>query len=92
MKHSSANIPFLKSKINYIVVANCLIAIAIFAYYTFLHGFSLVILFLTLGLFVVAFSIRKATQRPMETIDRIQTVLLRTNQGELYHRITNTKG
>ena len=92
MKHSSANIPFLRSKINYSIIANCLIAIAIFAYYTYLHGFSLVILALTLGLFAVAFNVWKAIQKPMETIQRIQDVLLHTNQGELYHRITNTKG
>jgi len=92
MKHSSANIPFLKTKINYIVIANILIAITIFAYYTFQHGFSWVILTLTLALFILAFCTWRSIQKPMKAISQIQSILLRTNQGELYHRITNTKG
>jgi len=92
MKHSSANIPFLKTKINYIVIANILIAITIFAYYTFQHGFSFIILALTLALFILAFCTRQSIQKPMEAISQIQTILLHINQGELYHRVTNTKG
>jgi len=92
MTHSSANIPFLKTKINYIVIANCLLAITIFSFSTFQYGFSWVILALTTALLVVAFCMWRSIQKPMEAITRIQTILLRTNEGELYHRITNTKG
>jgi len=92
MKHTSANIPFLKTKINYAVFASFVLAIAIFSYSTYQHGFSWIILSLTLPLFFIGFYIRHSIQRPMEAIDKIQTVLLRTNEGELYHRITNTQG
>ncbi len=92
MIHSSANIPFLKTKINYIVTANSLLAITVFGYSTFQYGFSWLIFAVTIALFVVSFCMWRALQKPMEAISRIQTVLLRTNEGELYHRITNTKG
>lgn len=92
MRHSSANIPFLRSKINYAVIAICFLALANFSFSTFQHGFSWVMLALTLPMFGAAFYIKHSMQKPMETIDQIQTILLRTNEGELYHRITNTKG
>ncbi len=92
MAHSSANIPFLRTKINYLVIANCLIAITIFSYSSFQYGFSWITLCLILPLFLVAFFGWKSIQKPLQAIDQIQTVLTRTNQGELYHRITQTKG
>jgi len=92
MTHSSANIPFLKTKINYAVVAIWFFAISTFGFNTFQHGFSWVVLGLTLPIFVAAIYIWRSIQKPMATIGQIQTVLLRTNEGELYHRITNTKG
>ncbi|MFK5947772.1 MAG: methyl-accepting chemotaxis protein [Methylococcales bacterium] len=92
MAHSSANIPFLKTKIYYLAIANCIIAIAIFSYISFQYGFSWIVLCLILALFLVAFFGWKSIQKPLQAIDQIQTVLLRSNQGELYHRITQTKG
>lgn len=92
MKHSSANIPFLKTKINYAVLALCLLAISIFSYSTFQHGFSLIMLGLALSIIFVAFCVWRSIQNPIAAIDKIQTVLLHTNQGEFHHRITETKG
>jgi len=92
MQHSSANIPFLKTKITYAVSFICLLASILFSYATFQYGFSWVVLTLTLPFFGISYYIRHSIQKPMEAINRIQAVLLRTNEGELYHRITNTKG
>ncbi len=92
MKHSSANIPFLRNKINQAVTAICVLAIANFSYTFYAFGFSWINLGLTLLLFVVAFYIGNSIKRPLDAIAQMQTVLLRTNEGELYHRITNTKG
>jgi len=92
MTHSSANIPYLKTKITYAVVIVCLFTTAIFGYCSFQYGFSWIILALTLPLFGISFYIWLSIQKPMEAIARIQNVLLRTNEGELYHRITDTKG
>ncbi len=92
MKHSSANIPFLKNKINYAVFAINLFAIASFGFSTFQYGFSWIILCLTAPFFVISFYILKTTSKHMHVLDKIQSVLLHTNEGELYHRITHTKG
>ncbi len=92
MKHSSANIPFLRTKVKYAVTALCLLTIANFAYCSFQLGFSFVLLTISFLLLTVAFLVWKGTKKPLDVLDQIQCVLLRTNQGELYHRITNTKG
>lgn len=92
MQHSSANIPFLRTKINYVVIAICFFTILAFSYSTYQYNFSSVILGLTLAIFVTAFYMRRSVMTMLESVDQIQTVLLRTNKGELYHRITNVKG
>ena len=92
MKHSSANIPFLKTKVNYAIIAISLLAIAIFSFSTFQYGFSWVILCLTVPFFVISFYILKTTTKHMDVLDKMQSVLISANEGELYHRITHTKG
>lgn len=92
MKHSSANIPFLKTKVKYAVTSICFLAIASFTYTSVKYSFSWIILVLTITLLIVAFYIWNSATKYLDGIDKIQGVLLRTNQGELYHRITNTKG
>ena len=92
MKHSSANIPFLRTKINYAVTIISILAASAFTYSTLQYGFSWVLLCLSVPFFAVAFYIWSSIKRPLDAIDQIQTTLLRTNEGELYHRITNVKG
>ena len=92
MAHSSANVPFLRSKINYAITALCFFTLANFGYSTFQHGFSWIVLGLTLPLFCIACYVHASFKRPLDAIARIQEVLLRTNEGELYHRITGAKG
>lgn len=92
MKHSSANIPFLNNKINYAVTSICLIAITTFSFNTYNNGFSWINLALISPLFLISFYIKKFTSHHLNVLDKIQAVLIRTNEGELYHRITNTKG
>jgi methyl-accepting chemotaxis protein len=92
MKHSSANIPFLRTKINCAVAAISILALAGFISCTLQSGFSWVTLCLTILFFIVSFFIWKAINKPLLALTQVQNVLLRANQGELYHRITNTKG
>jgi len=92
MSHSSANIPFLKNKINYIITAIILLALTNLTYCSLSSGFSWVTLIITLLLLGVSFYLSKATKPHLEVLEQMQQVLLRSNQGELYHRITHTKG
>lgn len=92
MSKSSANIPFLKTRINYTVTGILLFSSSLFGYALFEHGFS----WLALGLFIplplAAFDIWTASKQNLDVVERIEEVLRRTNQGELYHRITGTRG
>lgn len=92
MKHSSANIPFLRTKINVATLAICMLAMSTFAFYFYQSGFSWISLCLTTALIVVAFYVKKNTQTHLEVIEQMQRVLKCGNEGELHHRITNTIG
>ncbi len=92
MKHSSANILFLRHKITYAVIAIGFLAILNFSYTFYILGFSWINLGFMLCFFAAAIYIVTSVKRPLDAIEQMQTVLLRTNEGELYHRITNTKG
>jgi len=92
MTHSSANIPFLRTKLNYAVSVICLFSIVLFGFCTYQYGFSWIILGLVTPFFLVSYYISSSLGKPFVALARIQDVLLRTNEGELYHRITGTKG
>ncbi|WP_031434371.1 methyl-accepting chemotaxis protein [Methylomarinum vadi] len=92
MKNSNANIPFLSDKVTYAVSAIVLFSLAVFGYCTFFYGFSWVVLLLTVPLPVIAILIKRQMTQYLLVLDQLQKVLLRTNQGELYHRITRTRG
>lgn len=88
----SANIPFLKSKAIYTMCSLILLAFSIFTSSLYLSGFSWFILIQCLALICVSIFAYKTISKNLLVINRIQDVLLKTNQGDLYHRITNTKG
>lgn len=92
MKNSNANIPFLNTKVTYTAGAISSFSIALFAYCTYRYGFSWVVLLLSVPLPVIAFMVKRNMQQYLHVLEQMQTVLLRTNQGELYHRITQTRG
>ena len=91
-KNSNANIPFLKAKINYTVITIISLTLANLGYHSYIAEFSWVMLLFDLGLIVTAIAILQSTQKYLNVISSIQDVLLRTNRGELYHRITGTRG
>lgn len=92
MNNSSANIPFLKTRINYAVAGILLFSCALFAYIIYVQGFS----WLAFGLFIplplVAFDIWQTAKQNLDVVERMEEVLRCTNRGELYHRITGTRG
>jgi len=90
--NQSANIPFLNSKALYTLCSLILLACSIFASSLYFSGFSWFMLIQSLAIIGVAIYAFKTTSKNLLVINRIQGVLLKTNQGELYHRITNTKG
>ncbi|WP_017841788.1 methyl-accepting chemotaxis protein [Methylotuvimicrobium buryatense] len=91
-RHTSADIPFLKAKVNYAVAGISFLAAINFIYTTFTSGFSWLVLLFNLGLTVIAFYALTETKKYLRIIAIIQDVLIKTNDGELYHRITGTKG
>ena len=92
MSRVSANIPFLKTRVNFAVSGIVLFGFAQLAYSSIAGGFSWVALALVLPLPVIAFYIWKTTRRNLDVLERIEHVLTCTNRGELYHRITGTRG
>ncbi len=88
----SANIPFIKSKATYTLASLILLAFSVFTSSLYLSGFSWFILLQCLALIIIALFSYKTTQKNLLVIGHIQDVLVKTNQGDLYHRITNTKG
>lgn len=91
-KNSSANIPFLKSKVIYAVSSIIFISLLIFATHLYLSGFSWFILAQCLMLIIIATFIQSTAKINLKVISQIQEILIKSNQGELYHRITNAKG
>ncbi len=92
MKNSNANIPFLATKVHYAVTGIFIFTIVLFSVSTYKDGFSWLMLCLSIPTLVIAVYIKKTTRQTLDVLKTIQDVLLRTNQGELYHRITGTKG
>lgn len=92
MSRVSANIPFVKTRVNYAVVGIVLFALAQLAHFWIVSGFSWLTLALAVPLLVIAFDVWKTAQRNLEVLARIEEVLVCTNRGELYHRITGTRG
>jgi len=90
--NASANIPFLKTKMSYGMATLIGLSITIFISTTYLYEFSWIILIQCIGLSCTSVFIHSTTKKNLQVIQRIQDVLLKTNQGEFYHRITNTKG
>ncbi|NOQ16964.1 MAG: chemotaxis protein [Methyloprofundus sp.] len=91
-KNQNANIPFLKSKVIYAVGTIIFLSLSIFATHYYLSGFSWLVLVQSLILIVISLFIYSTAKGNLFVLERMQEVLLKTNDGELYHRITNTKG
>ena len=91
-KNSNANIPFLKAKVNYAVTGIIALALANDIFHSYTDGWSWVMLFFNLSLIIIATAMLRSSQRYLNVVASIQNVLLRTNKGELYHRITGTRG
>jgi len=89
---SSANIPFLNAKIAYAISGIIFLSLLIFAVHFYLYGFSWLILVPCTALIVIAWFIFRSINTTLKVLNNIQEILLKTNQGEFYHRITNTKG
>lgn len=92
MKKVSAGIPFLKQQAWYAASSIVFFGMALLAYDIWGQGFSWVGLVLMLPLVVTAWFIWRTTSQCLDVLERIQHVLLKTSHGELYHRITGTRG
>lgn len=90
--NSNANIPFLRTKLNYAVATILISALASFGYTMVVHGFSWLALGLLLPLPLVALDAWQAGKQCLLVLERIEEVLKHTNQGQLYHRVTKTRG
>ncbi|MCD2449593.1 methyl-accepting chemotaxis protein [Methylicorpusculum oleiharenae] len=90
--HSSANIPYLKTIVFYLTVSVSLLALANMAFTIYAYEFSWINLLINLALITIALIARNSANKYFRVIIAIQNVLLKTNEGELYHRITGTKG
>ncbi|QPK62766.1 CZB domain-containing protein [Methylomonas sp. LL1] len=92
MSKVSSNIPFLKTRVNYAVAGILLSTLALFTFCLLGHGFSWIALGLSVPLPAIAFYIWKTAQQNLDVLARMEEVLVLTNRGELYHRITGTRG
>lgn len=92
MKNSNANIPFLVTKVNYSVAGIFLLVITLFGFCTYQYGFSWLVLILSIPVLMIAGYLKYTAQQYFEVLDKMQDVLLRTNQGDLHHRINQTRG
>ncbi len=89
---TSENIPFLKTKVNYTVAFIVLLSGALLAYIQMVQGFSWIAFGLIMPLPIAAFYIWKTAKHNLDIVQRMEDVLMATNRGELYHRITGTRG
>ncbi len=92
MKNQNANIPFLNTKINFIVTSIIILSLLQFGIICYQYGFSWYYLLFALALSAIGFYFLIMSRPYMAVLDKMQTILIRTNQGELHHRITNAKG
>lgn len=88
---TSANIPLLKQRANYALTGILFFSSVILLAGIYTHGFSWIILCLVIPLWGIAFHFAQTAQQMLDVLNKIQTILLKTQQGELYHRITQTK-
>ena len=92
MRKVSANIPFLKTQVAYTVAGIFFCTGALFTFILFNIGFSWIALSLVTPLPVLAYKIWTTTKRNLDVLQRMEEVLVLTNRGELYHRVTGTRG
>jgi len=90
--NQNANIPFIKTKFVYMIMGIFLLSGSLFANDFYQHGFSWLVLSQCIALMVIAFFIYSNTNKNLKVVNDIQTVLIKTNEGEFHHRITGTKG
>lgn len=90
--NSNANIPFLRTRLNFAVAIILVSSIGLFLYHLLSDGFSIVTLCLTLPLPAVAYYLWKTGKQSLTVLERIEDVLRLTNNGELYHRVTQVHG
>ena len=90
--NSNANFPFLKSKVNYTVSGIACLTLLNFVYCFYSFGFTWPMIAINAPLLIISVFIWKTANQHLSAMARIQEVLVKTNQGELYHRITGTKG
>ncbi len=91
-KNFNSNIPFLKTKATYAVAGICILSLGNIGLCFYESGFSWSMLLTNCGLLFIAYSVWSTTEQSLEVLGRMQAVLQKTNQGELYHRITGTSG
>lgn len=89
---TSANIPFIKTRVKYAITAILLSSSALFCYSLSVSGFSWLAFGLILPLPLAALEIWITSKKNLDIIARIENVLRCANRGELYHRITGTRG
>ncbi|MDT8406072.1 MAG: methyl-accepting chemotaxis protein [Methylococcales bacterium] len=90
--HSSANIPFLKSKVKALSLSIALVAGIELGYELVVHNFSWLTLLLMSVLIGLAITLFREANQAITVLDSIQGTLVKANRGELYHRITGLKG
>ena len=92
MAHVSANMPFLRQRMHYAASAIILFGIAQVCYLLMSHQLDWIDLLLIVPPPIIALMVWRSVNRIIESIERIECVLQKTNQGELYHRVTDTCG
>ncbi len=90
--NSNANIPFLRTKLNYAVAAILASVLAAFVYSVIAFGFSWIMLVLLLPLPLVALVAWQTGRQSLLVLERMEDVLKHANKGEIYHRVTKTRG
>lgn len=88
----SANIPLLKTKVNFYSAVLAVLAISMYFYVFFLHGFDwfLIISGLIIGLISVRMYLGFGTY--LTTLNKINEILINANKGQFTQRITKIKG
>ena len=86
--NSNANIPFLRTKLNYAVAATLASVLAAFIYSVIAFGFSWIMLVLLLPLPLVALVAWQTGRQSLLVLERMEEVLKHANKGEIYHRVT----
>jgi methyl-accepting chemotaxis protein len=92
IKHVSANIPFFKTRITVTVGIVLLVNFSLYITLLLQNGFSWLVTGLVLPTLIAGVDIWLSVNKNLELMARIQKVLLAVNRGELYHRITGTRG